>query len=96
MLKIIGNDVMRDGMKVGYFNITTRHLYSNEGKKLGHFDHEYIYNVAGKKVAKVEGDYLVSISGERARLKIDEVTKSIQGGIIPLTGKCAIYMLIGA
>ena len=94
MLKIIGNDICRSGRKIGYF--TDRYIISSDGTKLGYFDNKYVYSMNGRKLAWIEGGYLDTGSGSGSRVPLAKVSKSIVGGVLPLMGNCAIYVLIGA
>ena len=93
MLKIIGNDICRRGQKVGYFD--DNDIKGSNGRKLGYFDSRYVYSVDGRRLAWIEGNYLDSGSGNNSRVSLDIVNAKIVGGLLPIMGKCAIYVLIG-
>lgn len=93
MIKINGNDIYRDNQKIGY--IDEKYIKSHEGDKLGYFDQKYVYDIHGKKLAYVYGRNLVSQSDNDVKTDIDEINKSITGGVLPEIGRCAIYMLLG-
>jgi len=93
MLKITNNDIYRNGQKVGYF--TERYIMSRDGSKLGYFDSKYVYGMDGRRLAWLEGNYLDSGSGSATRVSLSDVNERIIGGLLPIMGKCAIYVLIG-
>ncbi len=94
MLKITGNDIWRSGQRVGW--VEGNYVRAHDGKKLGYFEGNFIYGMDGHKLAYVEGDYLRSESSSTTKISIDKVNESIEGGMLPVIGKCAVYMLIGA
>ncbi|MDP2598463.1 MAG: hypothetical protein Q8P49_01385 [Candidatus Liptonbacteria bacterium] len=94
MIKIVGNDIMRNGEKIGW--IEGNDVRARDGKKLGWFEEHYVYNSDGQKVAYIEGDFLVSYGGSDAtRLRLEKVSAEVTGGILPAIGRCAIYALLG-
>ena len=93
MLKITGNDIWRNGQKVGW--IEENYIRAHDGKKLGYFGGNFIYGIDGHKLAYVEGDYLYSESSSTAKVSLDKINEGIEGGMLPEVGKCAVYMFIG-
>lgn len=95
MVKIIGNDIWRGGQKIGYIDGNSR-VFAHDGKKLGYFQDKYVYNQEGVRTAYIEEDHLVSYGGSsNARIPLDKVNESIEGGVLPEIGKCAVYVLLG-
>jgi len=92
MVKIVGNDVWRNGEKIGF--IDGIHVRTHDGKRVGYFEGNYVYNEDGDRTAYIEEDHLVSYGGG-ARIPLDKVNESIEGGVLPEIGKCAIYVLLG-
>lgn len=92
MVKIVGNDVWRGGEKIGYIDGT--HIRTHDGKRIGYFSGNYVYNEEGNKAAYIEADHLVSYGGN-SRIPLDKVSESIEGGVLPEIGKCAVYVLLG-
>ncbi len=92
MVKIVGNDVWRNGEKIGFIDGT--HVRTHDGKRIGYFEGNYVYNEDGDRTAYIEEDHLVSYGGG-ARIPLDKVNESIEGGVLPEIGKCAIYVLLG-
>ncbi len=93
MLKIRGNDIFRNAEKVGYFD--NNDIKARDGRKLGYFDSKYVYAIDGRRLAWIEGNYLDSGSGSNTRVSLDKVNENIVGGLLPIMGKCAIFVLIG-
>ena len=94
MIKILGNDLWRNGEKIGW--IEGDHVRDRDGKKLGYFQDRFVYDMSGHKLAWIEEDYLVSQgSGSEAKLRLDQVAEEIEGGVLPELGKCAVYVLLG-
>jgi len=92
MIKIVGQELWRGGEKIGY--IEGVHVYAHDGRKLGYFEDKFVYNEEGHKLAYVEGDHLISY-GTNSKLALEHVNESIEGGVIPELGKCAVYVLLG-
>lgn len=92
MLKITGNDIWRSGEKIGW--IEGNRIRARDGKKLGYFEGNFIYGEDGWKVAYVEGDHLFS-DGGNVKVPLEKISEEIEGGMLPETGKCAIYVLLG-
>ncbi|MGC9603158.1 MAG: 4-fold beta flower protein [Minisyncoccia bacterium] len=93
MLKIIGHDIWREGQRVGW--IDGYHIRAHDGKRLGYFDGDFVYGADGHKQAYIEGGYLHSESSSTSKVSVDKINESIEGGMLPEIGKCAIYILIG-
>jgi len=92
MVKIVGNDIWRSGEKIGF--IDGDHIRTHDGHRIGYFEGNYVYNQDGNKTAEIENGYLVSYGGN-ARIPLDKVNESIEGGVLPEIGKCAVYVLLG-
>ena len=92
MVKIIGNDIWRGGEKIGF--IEGSHIRAHDGHRLGYFEGKYVYGQDGNKVAQIEEDHLISYGGN-SKIPLDRVSESIEGGVIPEIGKCAVYVLLG-
>lgn len=92
MIKIEGNDIWRNGQKVGW--IDSNHIRAHDGVKLGYFEGNYVHSNDGEKIAYIDGAYLHQESGG-TKVSLDKVNEEIVGGLLPEIGKCAIYVLIG-
>lgn len=71
------------------------HIRAHDGKRLGYFDGDFVYGADGHKQAYIEGGYLHSESSSTSKVSVDKINESIEGGMLPEIGKCAIYILIG-
>lgn len=95
MLTIDGYSILRDGHLVG--RIKENYLYDASGSCIGHYDDEYVYDENRNKLAYMEGDFLVQVgTHEHTKMPIETINDALNGSLIPLMQKCAIYMLIGA
>lgn len=92
MLKIVGRDIWRGGEKVGW--IDGSHIRAHDDKKLGYFAGNFIYDRDGHKTAYIVGDHLFSAGGS-VSVPLDKVDEEIEGGVLPMIGKCAVYVLLG-
>ena len=93
MLKIIGYEIWRNGQRAGY--VDGDKIRGHDNRILGYFTSDHVYNAEGRKFAFIEGDWL-STGVSSARVPLDKVNESIEGGALPEIGKCAVYLLIGA
>ena len=93
MVKIIGHDVWRGGAKIGY--IDGNHIHTHDGHRIGYFEGNYVHGQDGDKLAEINQDHLVSY-GSNMRIPLDKVNESIEGGVLPEIGKCAVYVLLGS
>ena len=92
MIKIIGNDIMRGGQKIGYFS--SNDVYSHEGKKLGYFEGNHIYNREGKKLGYLEGDFIYDMTGTR-HWRIEDNHAHVEGGELSDVQRAAVRFLLG-
>jgi hypothetical protein len=93
MLKLIGNDIWRGENKIGY--VEGHHIIDHNGKKLGYFTDHHVWNMNDDKIAYIEEDHLFTESG-KSKILLENVAETIEGGVLPIIGKCAIYILLGA
>ncbi len=91
MVKIEGNDIFRDGSKIGW--VDGNHIWNRDGKKVGYFEENYIYNMGGDKMAYLEGDSLYAGNGGD-KISLDNINQGMSGGVLPDIAKCAIYILL--
>lgn len=94
MLKIVGNDVLRGGQKVGW--LEGNDVRDHDNRKLGYFTGNDVWNIAGHKLAFIEGNYLDPEGSGLPKIPLDHVTESVTGGTISTIARCAVYLLIGA
>ncbi len=91
MIKVIGNDFMRGGEKIGW--IEGDHIFDHTGRKLGYASGNNIYDIGGMKIGWIEGDYLFAPGNKKIRL--DEVHAEIQGGVLTEAQRAAVRVLLG-
>ncbi len=91
MIKIVGKDLMRDGVKIGW--IEGEHIFDENGHKQGYFESGAIYTYEGKRIAHIEGDFLFTIDGKKSH--IDDLREHVSGGTISDLARGAILLLIG-
>jgi len=93
MLKIIGDNVYRNGEKVGW--VERNYVLDHRGIKLGYFDNKFIYNHERRRQAYIEGDHLYSEGSKFSKISLDKINEDIEGGILPMIAKAAVYVLLG-
>jgi hypothetical protein len=91
MIKIVGNDIMRSGKKIGWFE--GNDIRDHENRKLGYFESNDIHNAEGRKVAYLENGYLYAHDGG-TKLPFEKINKEVVGGVLSEIEKCAIYILL--
>lgn len=92
MIKIIGNDIMRGGEKIGYFS--GNDIYSYEGKKLGYFEGNDIFDYENRKLGYLEGDFIHYINGEQ-KIRIEDNRQHVSGGELSDIQRAAVRFLLG-
>ena len=90
MVKLIGNDILRSGEKIGW--VEGNRIRAHDGKLLGYFEDRYVYSEDNRKLAYMEGNRLCS---GNTNISLEKVNEAIEGGLLPEVGKCAIYVLLG-
>jgi hypothetical protein len=90
MVEIIGTQIYRDGIKIGWFGGDS--VYDRTGKKVGFFSPTAVFDGEGKMVARVEGDRV--FSGERT-IEMERIIHNVSGVGISDAGKVAISMFLG-
>ncbi|MBU6141533.1 hypothetical protein KGO95_00250 [Patescibacteria group bacterium] len=93
MVKITGNDIWRDGQRIGW--IENNYIRARDGKRLGYYSGKYIYAENGSKLAFIEGDYLCSETDPAKKVRLETINETITGGIFPEICKCTVYILLG-
>jgi 4-fold beta-flower domain-containing protein len=91
MIKIIGNDITRGGVKIGWVESTN--IRDQSGRKLGYFSSNDIYRADGKKMGYIEGNTLYFSSGKT--VSMDKVKREVSGGSIPNLARAAVKIIIG-
>jgi len=94
MLKVSGNEVLRDSVVVGY--IDGIYIKGRDYKNIGYFQDNYIYDALGKKLAYINGDYLYDYANPKSYTDLGKVKKAFKDDGLPEIARSAIYQLIGA
>jgi hypothetical protein len=90
MVKLVGNEIWRDGGKIGWLD--SHHIRAHDDRKLGYFEGNFVYSEDGHKLAYIQDGHLIS---GNAKIALDKVSESIEGGVLSEIGKCAVYVLLG-
>ncbi len=92
MVKIIGNDLMREGQKIGW--ISGNDIFDGSGHKIGWFSSNDVYNRDGNKIGYVDGSYIRQV-GSSAPILVQDNNKHVAGGAYSDICRAAIRLLIG-
>lgn len=93
MIKIIGNDIKRDGEKIGWIDGNDVRDMSN--RKLGYVIGDDIFRGSdGFKTAFVDGAYIISFSGKKMSVT-ENNQKHVTGGLISNEMRAAIRLFFG-
>lgn len=91
MIKIVGNDIMRGGAKIGW--IEGNDIYNEDGGKVGYFSSNDIYDAGNRKLGYTEGNYLHTADGHK--IELDDIRKGIAGGSLSDLARAAVRLLLG-
>ncbi|KKR55707.1 MAG: hypothetical protein UT92_C0001G0050 [Candidatus Curtissbacteria bacterium GW2011_GWA1_40_24] len=92
MLKIIGNDIVREGTKIGW--ISGNDIFDQGGNKIGYFTGDDIYDHRGTKIGYLESNYIKYGGGSRS-ISVKENRRKITGGAYSDICRAAIRLLLG-
>ena len=92
MIKIIGNDIIQNGTKIGY--IKGDDIYNANGNKVGSYLGNDIFDYNRNKIGYIQGDYIKYDNGNRS-ISLKETKMHISGGTIPDICRAAIKLLFG-
>lgn len=93
MVKIIGNDLTRNGQKIGY--LQGNDVYDAGGRKLGYYTSNDVYNHDGMKIAWLESSYIKYADG-RKPLPLEMARKQVTGGAYSDLCRVATLLFVGA
>ncbi len=91
MIKIVGNDIIQNGQKIGW--LSDNDIFNQSGEKVGYYTQNDIYNHRGVKIGYVEGSYIKTTSG--ATIEIAENRRHIIGGNYSEVCRAAIRLIFG-
>lgn len=92
MIKIIRNDIMNGGEKIGY--IRGNDIFNVGGNKIGYYLGDDIFNYKGIKIGYLEGNYIKYENGNRS-INVSENKSLVNGGTISDVCRAAIRLLFG-
>lgn len=90
MVEIKGNDIYRDGIKIGW--VSGDRIYDRTRRVLGFFSHDTVYDEQRRIVARVEGDYVFT-GGKK--VEMERVIHNVEGVGVSDSGKVAISAFLG-
>lgn len=90
-IKISGNDILREGEKIGY--IAGNDIHNEQGEKMGYFSGNDVYDETGRKMGYIEGAKFKSSDGRSSG--IGKIEREIKGGNVSNLGRAAIKTLLG-
>ena len=91
MIKIVGNDIMRGGEKIGL--IEGNDIVDENGNKLGYFTGNSIFAVDGRRLGSLAGNVLKTVTG--GKFDIDDNRRVVTGGTVSDLARVAIRLLLG-
>jgi hypothetical protein len=92
MIKISGNDIMRNGVKLGW--ITQNHFFNHIGKKMGYTTSDTVFDENAKKLARLSGEYLY-YPGSEKKIRLEDVIADIESPSLPNIQRVAIRIFYG-
>jgi hypothetical protein len=92
MIKIINNDIMRAGVKIGW--LSGNDVFDHQGLKLGFYEDNYIFNRSSHKIGYLKGDFLYEINSDR-KIRLDENRVYVAGGAFSDLCRAAVRLLLG-
>lgn len=91
MITINGNDIHKDGQKIGWIN--DGHIYGEGGRQIGYMKGNDIYHADGHKIAYLEGETLHKEAG--GSVGISEIRNNVSGGSVSDLERSAAHILFG-
>ena len=93
MIKLNDNDIMRDGVKIGW--VTKNHFFNSSGKKVGYATLDKIYDENAVKLAHVDGEYVYYNTADGKKTKIETLIEDIAAPYLSNVQRVAIRMFFG-
>jgi hypothetical protein len=90
MIEIIGNDIYRAGMKIGW--LSEDRIYNHMGKLMGYFTTDTIYDVNGNRLAYIQGNY-VDVGGKQ--IDLEQILCNVVGAGLSNAARVAIAIFLG-
>ena len=93
MIKANGQDIFRDGVKLGWFQ--DGYLYNHMAKKVGYVSGNLIYDhVTGKKIAYIQGEYVYYVNMSK-QMRVEDEIAGIEAGNFTNATRVAIKIFFG-
>ena len=93
MIKANGQDIFRDGIKLGWFQ--DGYLYNHMAKKVGYVSGNLIYDhVSGKKIAYIQGEYVYYVNMSK-QMRVEDEIAGIEAGNFTNATRVAIKIFFG-
>ena len=88
-IKLVGDNIKEGGRNVG--RLSGQYIKDSNGRTIARIDGDNIKDGSGRTIGRLNGSYLKD-SGGRTLVKMDDIRKSIDGGIGGTT-LAAIWLL---
>jgi len=92
MLKIVGNDILKDSQKIGW--LSGNDIFNLSNEKIGYYSGNDIYNHRGLKIGYVDGS-IIKMAGNSMQISVQENRLRISGGAYSDVCRAAIRLLFG-
>jgi len=93
MIKIVENDIVRDGQKIGW--LSGNDIFNLSGDKAGYYSGNDIYDARGIKMGYVEGSN-IKMANSSLVINVQENRRRVSGGAYSDVCRAAIRLLFGA
>lgn len=92
MIKINDNDIMRNGIKIGW--ITDNYFFNHDGKKVGYVTSDMVFDEMARKLAHLDGEY-VYYPGATKKLRLGDAIMDIETPSLSNIQRLAIRIFFG-
>ncbi|MGB9743585.1 MAG: 5-fold beta-flower protein [Minisyncoccales bacterium] len=90
MIKIVDNDILREGQKIGY--IDGNDIRDQSGQKLGYFTSDTVYDAMSRVVARLKDNYV--FIGSR-QVALQAVLRKVISNYYSNIARAAVAVLFG-
>lgn len=92
MIKISGNDIFRDGTKIGW--VTGDHIFNHMGEKVGYVVSDMVYDESSKKLAHLEGEFVYYPDSDKS-VRLEDVIAGIDSPSLSNIQRIAVRIFFG-
>ena len=92
MIKLNGNDIFRDSIKIGW--IRDNHIFDHTGKRLGYTTSDMVFDESAKKLVHLDGEYLYYPSTDK-KMRLEDVIAGIESPSLSNIQRVAIRIFFG-